>query len=167
MSFLEEKLGMIFLQLHDNFKPKDIDRIIKFVSEFPKGIPLAIEVRNEAWFQGSEAEDFYNLLRQHQTSNIIVDTAGRRDMLHMRLSSGEAFVRFVGANVASDYERLDEWVGRIEQWKDQGLQKLYFFVHQNVEKESPLLSAHFIKQLNQKLGLSLPIPNGASNQLQF
>lgn len=167
MSFLEEKLGMIFLQLHDNFKPKDIDRIIKFVSEFPKGIPLGIEVRNEAWFQGSEAEDFYNLLRQHQTSNIIVDTAGRRDMLHMRLSSGAAFVRFVGANVASDYERLDEWVGRIEQWKNQGLQKLYFFIHQNVEKESPLLSAHFIKQLNQKLGLSLPIPNGESNQLQF
>ena len=33
---LEEKLGMIFLQMHDNFKPKDFDRLEKFVKEFPK-----------------------------------------------------------------------------------------------------------------------------------
>ena len=79
-------------------------------------------------------------------------------MLHMRLSSDAAFIRYVGANISSDYSRLDDWVEKIKKWRSQGLQKLYFFVHQNVELESPLLSAHFIRQLNKALGLTLTVP---------
>lgn len=158
MSHLEEKLGMIFLQVHENFKPKDISRVERFVSEFPKDFALGIEVRNQEWFEGKDADEFYKVLQSHHVSNVLVDTAGRRDMLHMRLSTEEAFVRFVGANVASDYTRLDEWVERIKSWREQGLQKLYFFVHQNIEEASPLLSAYFIKKLNSSLGLSIRGP---------
>ena len=39
-------------------------------------------------------------------SNVIVDTAGRRDLMHMRLTNPTAFVRYVGANHESDYTRL-------------------------------------------------------------
>jgi hypothetical protein len=53
---------------------------------------------------------------------------------------------------------LDEWVERIAEWKKLGLEKLYFFVHQNIEKESPFLSAYFIEKLNKKIGSSLAIP---------
>jgi uncharacterized protein YecE (DUF72 family) len=159
ISQLEEKLGMIFLQVQDNFQPKDLNRVERFISEFPKGVPLAIEVRHKSWFEGAAAKDLYKILQSYHVSNIIVDTAGRRDMLHMRLSSEEAFVRFVGANVDSDYTRLDKWVDRIASWKTQGLQRLDFFIHQNIEKESPLLAAHFIEKLNGKLGLNLRVPN--------
>jgi uncharacterized protein YecE (DUF72 family) len=159
ISQLEEKLGMIFLQVRDNFQPKDLNRVERFISEFPKGVPLAIEVRHKSWFEDAAANDLYKILQSYHVSNIIVDTAGRRDMLHMRLSSEEAFVRFVGANVDSDYTRLDEWVDRIASWKTQGLQRLDFFIHQNIEKESPLLAAHFIEKLNGKLGLNLRVPN--------
>lgn len=158
VSAFEEKLGMVFLQLIDNFGPKDFDRVEKFVKEFPTHVPLAIEVRNGKWFEEKEAERFYQLLEEYQKTNIIVDTAGRRDMLHMRLTSPTAFIRYVGANHPSDYTRLDDWLERIKQWKKQGLQELYFFVHQNIEKESPLLSAYFIKKLNKELGLDLTIP---------
>ena len=88
----------------------------------------------------------------------LVDTAGRRDLMHMRLTTPTAFVRWVGANHPSDYARLDEWVERIADWKKQGLTELNFFVHQNLEKESPLLSAYLIKKLNIKLGTDLQIP---------
>ena len=155
----ENKLGMVFLQLHDNFKPKDFDRLKTVVKEFPKGIPLAIEVRNEEWFADDKvSQELFLLLSQHHVANILVDTAGRRDMLHMRLTSPTAFIRYVGANHESDYSRLDEWVDRIASWKEQGLEKLYFFVHQNIEKASPLLSAHFIKQLNARIGTDLKVP---------
>lgn len=50
----DEKLGMAFLQLHDNFKPKDYDRLEKFVKEWPKEVPLAIELRNTEWFTNEE-----------------------------------------------------------------------------------------------------------------
>jgi uncharacterized protein YecE (DUF72 family) len=32
----DKKLGMVFLQLHDNFKPKDYERLEKFVQDWPK-----------------------------------------------------------------------------------------------------------------------------------
>ncbi|GAB3647376.1 DUF72 domain-containing protein [Echinicola sediminis] len=156
----EDKLGMAFLQMHDNFKPKDFDRIEKFIEEFPKEIPLALELRNEEWFSNEEVLDNYcKLLAENERTNIIVDTAGRRDMLHMRLTSDTAFIRYVGANAESDYSRLDDWLERIITWRKQGLQKLYFFVHQNIEKESPLLSAYLIKKLNKEFDLALKTPN--------
>ncbi|WP_339792463.1 DUF72 domain-containing protein [uncultured Imperialibacter sp.] len=159
ISGLEEKLGMVFLQMHDNFKPKDFDRVIKFIDEFPKVIPMAIEVRNEDWFTDTaSAEKFYQLLEDKGVANVLVDTAGRRDMMHMRLTTPHAFVRYVGANHPTDYPRLDDWLVRIKAWKEQGLEKLYFFIHQNIELESPLLSAYFIKKMNEQLGTNLIVP---------
>ena len=76
----------------------------------------------------------------------------------MRLTTPRAFVRWVGANHESDRTRLDEWVERIANWKDQGLAELDFFVHQNIEKESPLLSAYFIEKLNKRIGSNMAVP---------
>ncbi|QHC85964.1 hypothetical protein AS589_14800 [Empedobacter brevis] len=159
VSLFENKLGMIFLQMHENFAPKDFEKLENFIENFPKGYPLAVELRHEEWF--SNEENFYQLVKlfeDHHISNIIVDTAGRRDMVHMRLTSNEAFVRFVGANIPSDYERLDEWIEVIKLWKAEGLQKLYFFIHQNLELESPMLAKYFIKKLNKDLGLNIRGP---------
>jgi len=159
ISNFENKLGMAFLQLHDNFAPKDFERLKIVLDEFPKGIPLGVEVRNAEWFSNQKVlQDYCDLLEKYQMANIIVDTAGRRDMLHMRLTSPVAFVRYVGANHPSDIQRLDDWVARIAKWRSEGLQKLYFFVHQNTELESPLLAEHFIKKLNKSLDLSLSVP---------
>lgn len=163
-----EKLGMVFLQLHDNFKPKDYERLEKFVQDWPKEVPLAIELRNNEWFTD---EEIFNktceLFEKHQITNIIVDTAGRRDMLHMRLTTPVAFIRYVGANAESDYTRLDDWIERIKAWKSEGLEKLYFFVHQNIEKASPLLSAYFIENLNREFGTSIHIPEMAEVKTKF
>jgi len=161
----DEKLGMVFLQLHDNFKPKDYERLEKFVLDWPKEIPLAIELRNTEWFTD---EEIFNttceLFEKNNITNIIVDTAGRRDMLHMRLTTPNAFVRYVGANAESDYQRLEDWLDRLTNWKNEGLQNLYFFVHQNIEKASPLLSAHLIAKMNEAWGADLHIPQLANEQ---
>lgn len=160
----EEKLGMAFLQMHDNYKPRDFDRLEEFLYHFPHGYPLAVEVRNQAWFSDREtSEKLYALLEKTQTTNVLVDTAGRRDMLHMRLTTPTAFIRYVGANHPSDYERLVQWVAVIKKWKKSGLQRLYFFIHQNIEKESPLLATHFIAKLNQEIGSDLRLPNTSPN----
>ncbi len=158
-SNLEDRLGMIFLQMHSNFAPKDFDRVIRFVEKWPKEIPLAIEFRHTNWYNDEKvASELYALLEKHQITNIIVDTAGRRDLMHMRLTSPNAFIRYVGANIGSDYNRLDDWFERIKVWIELGINNIYFFVHQNLEKESPFLSAHLINRLNSELGFSLPVP---------
>jgi uncharacterized protein YecE (DUF72 family) len=159
VSRFEDRLGMAFLQLHDNFGPGNLDRLTGFLKAFPKGIPLAVELRNNAWFgDAGETEEVFRLLEGEKMAAVLVDTAGRRDLLHMRLTTPEAFVRYVGANHPSDYTRLDDWVERIVSWRKQGLRSLHFFLHQNVEKESPLLAAHLIAKLNERLGLKLKIP---------
>lgn len=165
VSNFEHKLGMAFLQLHDNFKPRDFDRLKHVLQNFPPEIPLAVEVRNEEWFSDKKVSKAYaDLLEKLGMANILVDTAGRRDMLHMRLTSPVAFVRYVGANHPSDKARLDDWLTRIKKWRKDGLQKLYFFVHQNIELESPLLATHFIQGINKAFKQNLPIPARQSNQ---
>lgn len=165
----EEKLGMVFLQLHDNFSPREFDKLKTFVKQFPKGIPLAVEVRNSEWFADAAIFDEYcKLLQKHRVANIILDTSGRRDILHMRLTTPVAFVRWVGCNNESiDYKRLDDWVKRIGKWRKEGLEQLYFFVHQNVEISAPLFAAYFIKSLNKKLGLDMPIPTLTDEQVKL
>lgn len=158
-SNLKEKLQMPFLQMPDNFAPKDINRLEPFFKLFPEDVPLAVEFRHTNWYNDPVvASELYAILESFNVSNIITDTAGRRDLLHMRMTSDTAFIRYNGANHKSDYTRLDEWVDRLKKWVERGLQNIYFFVHQNVEKESPLLSAYFIEKLNDTFKTNLHIP---------
>ena len=164
-SNLKEKLGTVFLQMHNNFAPKDFDKVVAFIEKWPKSIPLAVEFRHTDWYNDtSVSKELYQLLETNNISNVIVDTAGRRDLMHMRLTNATAFVRYVGANHSSDYNRLDDWIERIKLWTEQGIKEIDFFIHQNIEKESPLLSAYFIKQLNSQLGYNLKIPNDDEQQ---
>lgn len=159
-SNLKEKLGTIFLQMHSNFSPKDFDRVIAFAEAWPTTIPLTMEFRHTDWYTNTKiADELYHLLKENNIANALVDTAGRRDIMHMRLSNNEAFIRYVGANHESDYTRLDDWVIRLKEWVSLGLKKIHFFVHQNLEVASPLLSAHFIKNLNEALGTTLTVPS--------
>lgn len=160
-SSLHEKLGMPFLQLHNNFGPKDFDRVQAFADHWKQyDVPLAMEFRKTDWYNDPVvSKELYALLEGNKITNVLVDTAGRRDLMHMRLTTPTAFVRWVGANEPeSDRKRLDEWIGRITTWKKLGLKQLDFFVHQNIEKESPLLSAYLIEKLNDKLGMNLHVP---------
>ena len=167
MSLFEDRLGMIFLQMVENFRcEKNFERMNSFIMQWPKVFPLAVEVRSADWFARPE---YYELLEKHQVSHVITDTAGRRDLLHMRLTSPKAFVRYVGANDPSDYTRLDDWVKRIGEWIDKGIEEVCFFVHQNIELESPLLTSYLIKRLNLNLGYKLKVPgdNRTSQQTLF
>jgi uncharacterized protein YecE (DUF72 family) len=160
MLHLQEKLEMPFLQMHDNFGPKDFERVAAFAENWTYEVPLAMEFRHTAWYNDEAVSSkLYHLLETHSITNVLVDTAGRRDLMHMRLTTSTAFIRWVGANEPkSDRSRLAEWVERISTWNKAGLRKLFFFVHQNEERESPVLAAHFIKRLNKKIGTAVPIP---------
>jgi uncharacterized protein YecE (DUF72 family) len=162
-SNLKEKLCMPFVQLHSNFGPKNMERLVPFFEAIPKDIKIAIEFRHTDWFNDATvANELYEILETYNATNIIVDTAGRRDLIHMRLTSDSAFIRYNGANHKSDYMRLDDWIDRLEEWVAMGLQNIYFFVHQNIEKASPLLAAYFIKKANKRFGTDLKIPKLAS-----
>lgn len=157
---LNEKLGPCFLQLQDNFTPKNADDVLRYLESLPKDFKLFIEFRHKDWFVSSGiVDDFYKQLQIRKTGLVLTDTAGRRDCAHMVLTVPEVFVRFVGNSLhVSDYKRIDEWVERIGAWRQKGLETLYFFMHQHDELYSPELIAYQIEQMNIKLGLGLQKP---------
>ncbi|QRR03306.1 DUF72 domain-containing protein [Dyadobacter sandarakinus] len=159
IAHLQDKLGMLFLQMPDNFAPKNWDILKEYIQSWPSGFPLALELRHTDWYNGSfDNQELFALLEEKRIAHVITDSAGRRDLLHMRLTSPVAFVRYNGANVDSDYTRLDDWFERLRSWTAQGIEKIYFFVHQNHEEASPLLSAYLIKKFNEHLNADLGIP---------
>lgn len=172
IAHLQDKLGMLFLQMPDNFSPKNWEALKAYLEEWPSGFPLALELRHTGWYDGKwDNAELYQTLEKKNITHIVTDSAGRRDLLHMRLTTPTAFVRYNGANVDSDYTRLDDWFERLKLWVEEGIQNIYFFVHQNHEEASPLLSAYLIKKFNDELGMDLKVPydprtdNGAQTTL--
>ncbi len=157
---LGEHLGISFLQLPPQFSPRQAPVLAAFLEKLPADIPLAVEFRHEGWFIPSrEAEDVFALLEDLKISTILTDVAGRRDALHMRLTTPTALIRFVGNGLhPSDYRRVDDWVQRFGEWFEQGLQTLYFFVHEPDNVTSPELALYLIRELNKRYKLKLAEP---------
>ncbi|MGB3469019.1 MAG: DUF72 domain-containing protein [Cyclobacteriaceae bacterium] len=160
VAHFEEKLGISFLQMHDNFDPSNIKRLAAFAEKWPKGIRLAIELRHGGWYSDPVINnELLHIFKENGVSTVITDTAGRRDLVHMQLSTNHAFVRFVGCDHPVDFERLNDWSRRLIKWKNSGLESFNLFVHQNQEIEAPQLSKHFIRQINRESDINHPEPH--------
>lgn len=155
-----ETLGPAFLQLSDNFGPKNFDILKEYLEHLPKDYDVFVEVRHKDWYADPVARhDLFEMMRDLKKGSIITDASGRRDCVHMELTTPDAFIRFVGNGLhPTDFSRIDEWVDRLGDWSDKGLNKIYFFLHQHDEKDTPILADYTIKKLNEKLGTDLARP---------
>lgn len=147
---LEDKLGCCFLQLPPYFGIDRLGLLERFLQAWPQELPLAVEARHESWFATpDDRRRLFNLLYRYGISTVITDVAGRRDVLHMALSSGTAMVRFVGNGLhETDYERIDEWVKRINVWFEQGLHRIFFFPHEPDNILAPDMTRYLYEQVN-------------------
>lgn len=129
---LGSKLGCCFIQLPPHFSVQNLPVLARFLAAFPTDIPLAVEVRHESFFKPTvAAEDFFHLLQSYRVSTVITDVAGRRDVCHLRLSTGRVLIRFVGNSLhPTDYSRIEDWAGRMAGWFGKGLQEVCFFCHE-------------------------------------
>jgi uncharacterized protein YecE (DUF72 family) len=157
----EEKLGRCFMQMPPHFQFADFPIFEKYVSKFPKDVPLAIEVRHEDWFANPHHHQaFFQLLENHGVSSVITDVAGRRDVLHLRLSTPSAMVRFVGNDLhETDYQRIDAWVERLKMWFEMGLEEVYFFTHEPDNLNAPRLARYLGAQIEANFKAEVRLPN--------
>jgi uncharacterized protein YecE (DUF72 family) len=161
------QLGPLLLQLGEKFSPKSFPQLKAYLAALPPSIKVHVEVRHKDWFAiETNRDNFFELLQGFNIGTVISDTAGRRDSVHMELTTNEVMIRFVGNNLApSDYTRLDEWVERLKIWKGLGLKYVWFFMHQNNEKFVPEACDYLIKQLNSKLGTAIARPKFLNGNL--
>lgn len=163
---LEEKLGCCFMQLPPYFGVDRLAVLERFLERFPSHIPLALELRHESWFgESSATAALFEQMEARNISTVITDVAGRRDVLHMRLTTKTAMVRFVGNNLhPTDYQRADAWVERLAQWFSQGLEEVYFFTHEPDNLLAPELAYYIFEQAKQISNVQTRGPKLAGNE---
>ncbi len=154
------RLGIPFLQLPPSFSPQLGKSLFAYLADWPADVPLAVEFRHPDWFSRPRLFNrAFDLLEELGISVVITDTAGRRDVIHQRLTTPRVFIRFVGNRLhATDYLRVDAWVRRIQRWLAAGVQQVYFIVHQPEEHLCVDLAIYVVQQLNAHCGLSIAPP---------
>lgn len=157
---LGDKLGCCFLQLPPYFGKDRLTELQQFLASIPSEVSLAVEFRHESWFADEEAFlPAFEALKKVGANAVITDVAGRRDVLHHYLPIPEVFVRFVGNGLhATDYTRIDAWVERLEEWREAGLQRVWFFPHEPDNLLAPELSVYLVAQIEKRTGFNVRGP---------
>ncbi len=163
-------LGPLFLLLPGDFGPRDLPVLREFLRRFPRGVELSVELRHPAWYQGSAFDDACGVFEEEGTIAVITDVAGRRDVLHQRLTApqGSVFVRFVANSLhGSDYQRIDEWIDRLIDWAARGVRTIYFCLHQPDESLNVALAGYMIERLNERTRWDLRPPQPEPRQQEL
>jgi uncharacterized protein YecE (DUF72 family) len=157
---LEEFLGTSFLQLPPNFGPDKWPVLERYLRLLPDDLDVAVEFRHPDWFKPNVWPQTLEHLRTLHRHTVITDVAGRRDVLHMGLSSPVLTLRFIAnEGHATDYSRTDMWVERLKKWFDKGLQTAYLFIHGGGDNDTaPELIRYWVRALNAQCGLRLREP---------
>lgn len=160
MKSFGDKLGPAFLQLSDRFGVNRSDVVEDYIKRLPRDFKTIVEFRHKDWFMTSHTVDnIFKLFCELKIGTVITDTSGRRDCLHMKLTTPLAFIRFVGNNMhPTDFARIDSWAERVSNWIEKGLREIYFFIHNHEELNSPELCKYAIEQFNKRCGTSLKAP---------
>ena len=154
------KAGTSFMLLQNNFSLSRLPELEKFIKYLPNEQEYAFEIRNP---ELNQTQELGALLNQYNIAHVVTDTAGRRDVVHQMTTNNTAYIRFVGNGlIETDYKRIDAWILRLGEWIDQGLNKIYFMIHQpdQLRSFSAILAKYTIETLNIKypnLGLKTPI----------
>jgi uncharacterized protein YecE (DUF72 family) len=126
-----KNLGTTFIQLPPHYSPSKSEPLLRYLETLPRDVCYSIEMRHPDWFVGNVLEEYGNELKKLNVGLIVCDTAGRRDAVHMRLTSDELVIRFGGNDLhASDEIRLRQWIHQLKAWEKVGLRKCYFWIHQ-------------------------------------
>lgn len=154
---LEHKLGISFLQLPPYFGYNRLSVLVGYLKSLPDNLQLAVEFRHPSWFENAEHwEKTVHSLAEIGVSTVITDVSGRRDVLHMSLSTDTLVLRFIANNLdVSDYSRTKAWIQRMKEWHANGLKKAYLFIHTEENTLAPELSNYWVERLNESFKLEL------------
>ncbi len=165
-----QRLGCCFIQLPPHFGTGKAPVLSSFLKAWPAELPLAVEFRHASWFSGEPkvAAELFEEMERLGKYTVLTDVAGRRDVLHMRLTGPVVLLRFVGNGLhPTDYERADAWVRRLSIWAEQGLREAYVFPHQPDNLKAPQMAAYLLEKLREAGLQRVRGPQLRSEQSQY
>lgn len=163
---LQAKIGLLCLQLPKSFGAEGLPELEHFLASLPSEYRYSVEVRNLEFFAKGDAERELNqLLIRQGVNRVMFDTrplfaeiaadaatldAQRKKPkvpLHVLATGQHPQLRFIAP---IQYERaekyLDQWVGKVANWLDQGLEPFLFF-HTPDNCQAPELARWFVAKL--------------------
>ncbi|NNF06398.1 MAG: DUF72 domain-containing protein [Candidatus Eisenbacteria bacterium] len=145
------KLGATWVLLPSDFGPEELPALRQFLERWGGVFPLAVELRHPGWFKEEWSKRVSELFLETQTSWVITDVAGRRDVLHMNLPTSWFILRFVGnRHHPTDFTRIDAWVDRLVSWFQKGLSQAFLFLHQPEEHLNVEIAEHLCRRLKKE-----------------
>ncbi len=133
-----QNLGPAFLQLPPKIGVEHLKWLLAILDSWSTEQELFLEVRNSNLVRNQE---LLNYLSHRGIGLVITDVAGYRELVHMRLLVPRLFLRFV----ATGYEKIDrlrirDWLLRLRQWNDAGLEEASIFLHHTDNLLAPSLA---------------------------
>ena len=156
-----KKLSHSFIQLPPNYKSDKNEALLRYLESLPTDLKCAVEFRHESWFAGdTPSKETWEFLRKRNIATVITDTAGRRDALHMNLSSPILILRFGGYYPhQSDELRMQQWMSRLKEWKQKGLSEVHIWMHQPESIFTPESLIDWAKAIEKELGVKPKRPS--------
>lgn len=167
LSPLNEKLGILWLQMSSAFKPEHINTLRSFCENLPKDFTYGIEVRNSGFFQKNETEKQFNrLLIEHHINRVMFDTRvlfaspasdepSKKSLkekprlpLHVVATGDNPMLRFMSPmDMDLSESALDQWANKTIQWIDEG-KTPYLFFHMPYKGPVPALAQRFSQKVS-------------------
>ncbi|QDU84677.1 hypothetical protein Pla163_17890 [Planctomycetes bacterium Pla163] len=155
---LGPRVGRVWGLLPIEFDPGRFAALEAFVRTWAARVPLAFELRHQAWFArgGAQLDRVGALFEEHDVALVISDVAGRRDVAHLRLTARDTIVRFVGNRPhPTDAPRIDAWVERLASWAASGLHTAHVFLHQRHDPEAVETARRFRAAYRARTGVDV------------
>ncbi|AGH94338.1 DUF72 domain-containing protein [Pseudobdellovibrio exovorus] len=148
---LENNRGPSFIQFPPHFDYNSKALLFQFLKQWPDDFELALELRHPSWLQDRQIlPALTEYLQTRRIGLVITDVAGRRDLLHTSISSDFTMIRFIGNDLhPSDTTRMADWAERLKAWSDEGLKRVFFFVHEPDDIKAPQMTQITIQQLRE------------------
>lgn len=107
---LNEKLGVVLIQLPPDFSPRSWPALEKFVALLPAAVRFAVEFRDRAWLSEKLIEQLLSLLTEHKVALALVDSPWIPRALSLRLvarpTADFAYVRWLGTRELTEFSRV-------------------------------------------------------------
>ena len=169
---LDEKLGVVLIQLGPDFAPSELPALAAYLPTLPtKEIAFAIEFRQRGWIN----DGVLALLREYNVALTLTDARWipRKQMLALAETptSQTAYLRWMGPNRDfTDYSRIQvDRTRELNAWATaiKGLQSrvttIYGFVNNHFSGHSP----ESVRQLQRLLGQTPVMPDQLGEQISL